>query len=411
MLRAQNAFEAMLPDIFTEEQMAKYEKFFRDMLELSDAHRAEETKAEEEFNADMADIDAEGLQKREELWADYLQKIADINLKYQQDITDTMSKYQFDLSELGIDTNQKLADANQKFHEEQVNAEKDYQDQLRKLREEYLFDLESAIEARDARAILTLIRRYNLDRKQLLDKKKSDEEDRKDTYEDEIKDIKEQAARKAAEMARELEFKLAQMAIDAQRERDAAQLDYDKELKALNDSIKNERTARIQAYADLKADQDKAFVAKMAKLKADFEGEKALTKSQLAAMYKLYYDMYGPGGDLAKLYAWIKAQDPGGAVLGPGVGQSQPELPPPPDSTVTGTVDSVTTTSSRMAKLLPLSKLNYTSSRTGVLSGVAGNSGGRMTIALSLPPEWKAEIVDNALGQMADVILEVQRER
>ena len=193
-------------------------------------------------------------------------------LKMQQ----LVQKLQFDIAQTNRQFNDKVAEANDDYRDNEVKAEEDYQEKLRKLREQFLFNLEDALRERDARQIIRLIREYNLKRDQLNRERVLEQEDNKRKLEDQISDLRAQRDARIRELELEAQFRSSQM---------QAQFALEQELRRKQHE---QRVAEMRISAKERLD---AFLRELVK-----SGDLTIEEARLIAGA---FDMFfGPGGQI-----------------------------------------------------------------------------------------------------------------
>ena len=193
-------------------------------------------------------------------------------LKMQQ----LVQKLQFDIAKTNRQFNDKVAEANDDYRDNEVKAEEDYQEKLRKLREQFLFNLEDALRERDARQIIRLIREYNLKRDQLNRERVLEQEDNKRKLEDQISDLRAQRDARIRELELEAQFRSSQM---------QAQFALEQELRRKQHE---QRVAEMRISAKERLD---AFLRELVK-----SGDLTIEEARLIAGA---FDMFfGPGGQI-----------------------------------------------------------------------------------------------------------------
>jgi len=103
-------------------------------------------------------------------------------------ITDENSKFNNKLVDAQIKFAQKREDILRSGRERELDNEKDYQEELRKLREQLIFDLDDAVRARDASQIRRLIRQANFRKGELRKDREDQIADNKDRLKRELED-------------------------------------------------------------------------------------------------------------------------------------------------------------------------------------------------------------------------------
>lgn len=283
--------ESTLASIFSD-----WDGFFSNRNNLDYESGKELLSQEENIFGEFGSITEEGLWKAQEIWQKYYEKIDDINRKLAEDIEDENRNYQQDLQDLEFDTQQKLEDAARKHRYNELRAEREFQEKMRRLREEFLYDLEDALRERDALQVLRLVRKYRLDVEQAKRQYELDRQERLEAYQQEIEDIKRQAERKRKELEIEHKRKLADLEREAERERKQAAEDRQKAMDELIADMQKEREAaaveRQQALDELKQWLEDQLTELLAKY-GEMEG---VTEDMVKKMSNLFSKYMGKGG-------------------------------------------------------------------------------------------------------------------
>lgn len=261
-----------------------WDSYFSTVSDITyDGTEAMQAQWESQYGA-FGDILNDALDKAADIWRDYYDKIADIGRKEMQDISDENREYQQRLADAARDERNAIADANRKYRDEEIKAERDYQAKLRRLREEFLFDLEDALRERDALQVLRLMRRYALDKKQLEEEKDDAAKQRADDHKRELEDIRRNAAEKRRELAIEHQRKLEDIRMQAERERAEAELERQRDMEALRQDIERRRAEREAAYAQEQADLEAALTERIQTILEKMVEEGTLTQEQFTAL-------------------------------------------------------------------------------------------------------------------------------
>lgn len=429
---------------------------------------------EEEHVDKLAEIDKEGVEKQSDIFKDYQRDMLEAQEDFQEKLEDIDKDLAREIEESRIDYNRKLEDidrdyrrgvedANRKYQENELKAERDYQEKLRRLREEFLFDLEDALRERDALQVLRLIRRYNLDKEQLERQGDLEAEDRAENYRRELEDLRRQAEEKRQDAQRELQQDISDAQAAAQRKREDAQQALADKLADLKESYERERADALAAtqerrddeakdYADRQAELEKDLKDRKDKILAAFGEEVGITGTSLQEVSDLFTKYFGDKGvvpetidiyiskiteaanstsdnlvlmqgylaQMAQSAAdtvtsmntsfsgiqWPAATGPSTPVpnySGPS-GEFNPQVP---GFAFGGSVYANTPTMAmfgevpEIATFTPLSRMN-----TSSMSPLGGGSeqGGNMKIQILLSPGLEAQIIDNSLGSMAEIL-------
>jgi len=436
--------------------------------DLEDAQDDYNDKSEElaQDHADkLAEIDSEVADELRDIWdelheaqldaqQDYQDKLADIAEDLEQEIADNYTDYYRKLEDIDRDYHQSVQDAARKYRENEIKAERDYQERMRRLREEFLFDLEDALREQDALQVLRLIRRYNLDKEQAGREKDIGAEERAEAYRQELADLKRQAAEKREAARRELEQEIADAQLAAQRKREDAQkaLDeqladaqaaYDKALEQIFADQQKRRDAENANYAERQAALDKDLEDRKTKILTAFGEEIGITGTSLQTVSDLFTQYFGEKGTVPKtidvyiskiteaanktsdnlvlmqgyLASMAKSAADTAASInasfatinwGSPPGISTPVPQPVHGYAFGGSVYANTPTTAlfgevpEVATFTPLSKLKSSNSLPYQYSDTG--KGGNMKVQIILSPGLEAKIIDSSLGSMAEIL-------
>jgi uncharacterized membrane protein len=351
--------------------------------------------ADAQLKANLKQFDADVAQ----LVSDYNDKAVKEETDYQRKMTDLKTKYDNDVKNINLDFARREANARTSAHNDQLAGEEAFQEKLLELREKYLYNLDDAVRARDARKVLDLNRQYNLElaqeqRQQAL-KRHDDEENLK--YQ-------------LALLEQERQQRLADRALQLQQDRDDA------------------KAARDQHLQDLKDEE----AIKLKDMLTGFLAENTMTKQAMDQMYEIMKKYIGPGGAVEGLYNYMmdyvssalmrlavangvaasqswaigKAATPtirqgSGSGQGvPGYAEGGSVIASTPTAAIFGEAGP------ELATFTPLSRAG---ADVGKLTGnVPGGSGGKATISINLGAGLVGQIVDNTMGEVATVLLNAE---
>lgn len=416
---------------FTEDQLDAYENMFEELLDMQDEYGERAQELQEEFQQDMLEIDQEYAEKRADIWKDYYEEVAKINQDAQESIDDENADFADSIAEANADAQKQTADANRKYRESEIKAERDYQEKLRRLREEFLFDLEDALRARDALQVLRLIRRYNLDKEQLGREKNLDKQERAESHRQEIEDIRRQANERIKELQIEHQKRLAEIEEQKQKELAEAAKQREEELVQAREDWEEAREERIKQHEQDIEDLKKWLEEQLKSVTENFIKTEGVTESMSNSVASIIKKVFGRGGLADKSFkefsAMIdsvvakakarKAELDGllkeinamsaqlNASAGSGTGYTPPTEPLGYSSHATGLKPTLVTrphlfmagegSIPEIVTITPTNKINQ-----GEMSG----NGGKGTLEIMLGSGLEGRIVDNALGQV-DIIL------
>jgi hypothetical protein len=170
-------------------------------------------------------------------------------------------------------------EANDKYRQKELEDERKFQEDMRKLQEDFLYGLEDALRERDARQVLRLIDKYNMDKTAMENENALRKAAASENKALEDADKKTQLDEKLRVMAEEQTLKMQRMADDSKLKRDRMEEDHKLEMARMQEQL----TERLQLAADKMAEE----------LGLNAEGAKAI--------FDLLSEYYGTDGALAKL--------------------------------------------------------------------------------------------------------------
>jgi hypothetical protein len=348
------------------------------------------------------DMERDYQNKLADLARDAARKLADIARSTGDKITDANKDYRNKTADINSDYDKKIADAKQESYKKSIDAEKKYQDELKNLRDKYLMDLEEALHARDARAILKLMQQYKLDKEKALENRNSEAKSAKVEAAQKVKDLEKERKDKLQAAQKDLADKLKQIQIAAARERRDAQI-------AASRALADAR----QAYQRQLAEQRIFLQRKLADLAASIASEYNLTAAGAAAIRNLI-NATASGGSAASTSAQYTSATPvvsstwGAAGLygTGGMAEGGTFL-----ATRPGTIN-VAENRPEVITATPLGKPGKDISKVFTNgSGMGGGMDGKIELGLTLSPDLEARIISQTLSETANVVLKINRSK
>ena len=229
----------------------------------------------------IADMDRDLAIDRENVEIDLMRKLLDIETDYLRKLKELETDKADELTKANEDATEDRVDAEQEYRDNEIEAEEDYQTKLERLREGFLFDLEDALHARDARQVLRLIRQYNLNKKQTTQDYENEKRERARRFAQELADIEEQYKKKLSQIEEEYAKKQAKLEEQAEQDRVDAQLWLDRQME----------------------DLDKAYADRLKKLKEEWANEYGVTTEGADKIYKEIGNYFGKDGLVTQLFS------------------------------------------------------------------------------------------------------------
>ena len=382
-----------------------------------------EKKTEDELNKifqenrdKRVDIDQKYAEKLQDIALNNQQKLEDIATKEGQQVQDAYTNYNQKIQDIEISARQKAADTKQETRKKEIDAERKHQEALKNLREKYLMDLEDALHNRDARQILKLMQQYQYDKAKADDSLKLEQQKIQEETKLKLKQIEQDKKIAEAAAKRDLQRKLADIALAAARERQAQAINYQRQL---ND-------ARI-AYQRQLQEQQIYLQRKLRDLATAIQAEYNLTAAGMAAIHNLIGSYAGTGTGITSTTAPANPASTNvsaGSIGSPIGNASSPSsingglyVPPGGGLAEGGSFLATTPTKIKVAEnrpeLITATPLGRPGSGVGKLFSQlgAGGGGGQIEIALTLSPDLEARVVRKSLDETANVVAKINRSK
>lgn len=422
---------------YQKEYEQNWEDYQQDLLDMENEYWSDMADLEREWERRIVEINLEYDRKKIELETDFnrdmekiredaTQKAEDENIRYQNDVADEWASYYAS-----------VASAQAKYQNQQISAEIAFQEKLRKLREGLMFDLEDALRARDARQVLQLIRRYQLEKTQAEREYEQQKDEMRRQFEEQMAELARQRDERLASLWRELQARLAAILVEQQREEEARKLRYAQEKADEEANWQQQRDDNDTRYAQDATDRTNKWEADRIARQAEYKKQQDELWNSTQERYRILAEAMA--NELGLNGATMKTfYDQIFAVLGPGMGAeslykyyagmvaaymssiaslfSAPMIGPPiPGGQAEGGLafaNSPTKTTfgeagPEMALFVPLNK-KMSDFGNNVASNISGGSGGgegRTRIEILLDPRLEGRIVDTTLENVADVII------
>jgi len=380
-------------------------------------------KATQEAQTKIQDILKESADKKLDIERDYQRKLQDIATNYQQKLQDiarnntqkredALRNLNQKIEDINRDANQKIAEAQKEARQKEIDREQEFQNKLRELREKFLFDLEDALRARDARQVLRLIRQYNMDKNNLEERHKLERVQAKKDLATKLADIEYERQKKIEAAKREYAQKLEEIKIAEARELAEARLNNQRQLA----------DARLWHQRQLQ-EQREYLQRKLRDLADALQAEYKLTSAAANAIVGMLSSLYGTALSGTSNLA-------GSALSGISTPTNPIALPghvtytgnPAQNNSVYGHAEGATLIATRPTKALfgekgpervDITPLNKPGNNVGKVFGdkSAMGMGGSVKIALELSPDLEARIIENSLDGMAVTLEKVVRSK
>lgn len=353
-------------------------------------------------------------QRTEEINLKFAQRLETLELQFSQRRQRIVEDFALRREKTNRQFDVRAAQAARKFHQREEEEERKFQERMIRLREKFLFDLEDAVRERDARQVLRLIRRFNMDKGRLERQREEEDQTRDERFRDEMAAIERQRAERLRQLDIDEQMRLLHLAQDHALSMRQAEERHRQELEQLQRQSEN----RLELVA------------------LGLLQEHDITKAGLEAIMDLLLEQFGPSGLVETIYSFMlnrvaqvgahmvqvfggslsaMAQMIGSVRFAPmgGRGGGGTALPMAEGGTVIASRPTLAMFGERgleKATFTPLGRAGTNVGRTmGGMPAGTGGGDGKLTVEVSLDPNLRTEIIDESMGRVANVITNVRR--
>jgi methyl-accepting chemotaxis protein len=201
-------------------------------------------------------------------------RLTDIATTFRQRRAREEAELQRDLRDIDRDAAIDRIEAIREFQIAEIRLREDFQKDIRQLEERFILDLEDAVRDRDARRVLQLQRRFNLEKKSRTEDFNLRNKRLKEDFQFELQEIEFQRQRRRQERILEFQEEMADLAVQQQQREEQARLNAQRQERELLAQIK----ARLEMLA------------------AAAEEELGIEREKLDMLLAALIDVYGEDG-------------------------------------------------------------------------------------------------------------------
>lgn len=407
----------------TDTQVAAEEKIQSDLGTILEDGQKERLDAEEKYKQDLEKIDVDYNRSIEDEEVNHQRKLDDITLDYQRKRDEARIDFSRTIDQDNKSRQDKIDDLNKKHQQDELEAERKFQEQMRKLQEDLLFNLEEAIRGNDIKGAAQLIRKYKLDKTQATREYQTGVTNRDEQYNIDLEKLRRDNEDQRKERIRAFNEKMADIARQEAYARIDEQKRHLQELGDLKKQNDEKRADRLKEYEREQIDLQKNFDDRLRKLADALIKENNLSMKAANNIYQNLLKYYGPNGAILKLYQYLVtainnaakavAETPFGATAG-----AEPGTPKKfgAGGTFIATQPVTAMFGDNGPELVNAIPLNGKSgSRVGNLLSASNSMAGstynvdRMNIRIGLSPGLVGEIVSQSVSKMVDVVVQSER--
>jgi hypothetical protein len=363
------------------------------------------------------EIMAEYTEARNKLEADYQKALDKIDAEMNKRLGKAWSDYNADIADINAQAAEARANAAREY---QLEEQRDKEDHLRRMKEletQYLFDLQDAVRERDARQVLLLQRRYNMEKQKAEDDYRINRKRRLEDYQQELVDIDQQALKKRLRRYQEYLQEVSDIKAWAAERRAMLKEQFDADLAELGAKyaelladIFQQMLAQGVDPAIVKAAAEKvgmaygAYAGAAAGSKFSEIMSQVLQNAADAAtnLINAINKSLPKGGKLGKTPYYASGEPKERGLYGGGFQTGGDFIATSPQTITVGERP-------ERISIQPLNRATGEAAGNMGRGGGGGRGGGRVEVAVKLSEGLEGSIVDQAMAEVADVFVTIQR--
>jgi len=282
-----------------EEASKAYEPAKIEAGEIDTAAMDEATK----YADQLQDLQAANAKANEKAKEDSLKRMGEMekkafeqSVKNQETYQENYAKLFSDLEEnkaKTIEEAQRTAQERKKDYDKQTErTEEDHLDAMKKMQDDYLFNLADAVKSRDARAIVDLRRQNQQQTDEAIKQHDTDKSRSEQDFADNEAKTREATDRQIAGMEESARLRAAEM-----------EKQFSEQQAQLWENLDKQKEAEAENAAERLKAQDEAQKEKLASMAESMAKEGKLTEEQARGILGTLNDTFGIGGDIDKMMA------------------------------------------------------------------------------------------------------------
>lgn len=340
-------------------------------------------------------------------------KLIDINRKSAEKHADATRKYNLDLQDLQADTNNRIAEVQRDHRIEELKEEARFNQEMLQLQRRYLFDLEDAVRERDARRVLDLMRRFNLERTEAQEDFDLRQQERDQELEADIAAIRRSEAVKRAELKRTLELRLADIERNRMLDRAAARRNYQRELEEIFENEKRRREAIQLAYERRLRDLEVQHQRRLEAIGRALGKEIGMNSEAAQAVIDIWSQAFN---GLANIFGAMQGLQAGMAAAGASTASNINQLSTNPElMSHLRFVGGYAEGGSVVASSPSMALFGERGPERATFTPLRGGSGEQERVGIDLnirtDEGFIVEVADQVMGEVADVMVNTERSR
>lgn len=255
------------------------------------------------FDEQMRLFEESAVAARERLVTDTQEAISSTIDAATQARIEAEARYAEDLVSIATDANASREDENERYQDAQIQSEADFQLAMTRMQEDYLMNLTDAVQARDAKAVLQLMRQHSVDEQRALEDREIQKREAEEAHQEQLAEIDRQEAENQEALKESYEQQLKDIDEAEQEQINLIVANYAEQMKLLEDAVAKQRKEMQDAYDKQKKAMDDAITKQLSALAKSWADQGDLTEDGANAILLILQQYYGLGGEADQIMA------------------------------------------------------------------------------------------------------------
>lgn len=197
--------------------------------------------------------------------------------------------------------NEAREEENTRFRDQQIREEEDYLLQRRRMEEDYTMSLEDAVQARDAKKAIQLMRQRNVDRRRSTEDREIGTKRENEDHDQRLEDIDKREQEIRDQLREGYDEQLKQLEDSLQEQRDSIQENYDEQRQQIMDSAKEQRDDMKEQYNKQLVDLDDSNRRRLAAMVKQWADAGVIDQKGAEYLLRQLDKYYGEDGKIEDL--------------------------------------------------------------------------------------------------------------
>lgn len=282
----------------SEEESVKAQKMMSDLMAIFDEAQAQREQAFQNYTDALWKLNDDFMKALKKNGEEFLKAQAELKKAFDERKAELEKDYQEALTEVDQGAEEARAKENENYQKAQEKAKADFLFRMKRMEEDYALTLADAVQNRDARQVLLIMRNYGVQKRRAEEDFDRQEKEREENHEDRLDEIDKQEDEIRERLRRNYEKQLKQLGESLDKQLDRLNDAYVKQQKALSEAYTRQQTSLEEAYQKQLAAINTAQQKRLETMAIGWANAKLTTEAGLKGILAAINKLYGVGGDV-----------------------------------------------------------------------------------------------------------------